>query len=692
MKHFIVLAALLVGSTAFSQNYPVAKKTPKTITSHSITYTDDYTWLEDMRSTEVETWTDAQNDLFKNRPAPIHTEKAISKKIREYDEASGHSIPIKKGKYFYLYMRRDKNTPSSLYYLETLNSTPAALPDFLRYYDKGASITGYYPSDESTLLAVKISPDGGDGQEVKFADIKQNKLMNDVLKGIKYSGISWKGEEGVFYKRNANTQAFAADSTYQLYYHVMGAAQDNDKLVYDTSAKKTNFTFWVDENYLFISEDVNNDENKDYYYLPLDNLTAVPVKFMENAPAGFKFIDYKKGRVYYSTNQYDWGEVRSRGLTGNDEKIVIPQFYNQLLTGSYFLSEYVVCKYKTLGKYHLSVYDTDMNFIKKYDLPPGMDCKVQFYDRESNCLYVTVQSYTLSPQNYTLNLQTGEFKPFYNKLIKAKPTLFPLDYFETKTITFKSRDNKDIPITIVHKKGLVMDGNNPTLLKGYGGFGSVSGPYYDSALLYFLEQGGVFAFAEVRGGGEKGLKWHSAGAGKNKVNAINDFVDAAAFLIAEKYTSAGRLGITGTSHGGLLVCGAITQRPELFKAAISKMGVTDVPQVLQYTVGAYHLNEFGNPAIKVDYENMLAYSPYQNVKPDVNYPALLLITGENDDRLPPMQSYKFAAKVQNRPAQKNVVYLKTMKASGHYGAVSTYNQRVEEKAEFYSFLLNELMK
>ena len=232
-----------------------------------------------------------------------------------------------------------------------------------------------------------------------------------------------------------------------------------------------------------------------------------------------------------------------------------------------------------------------------------------------------------------------------------------------------------------------MDGNNPTLLKGYGGFGLVSGPNFDTGLLYFLEKGGVFAYAEIRGGGEKGRKWHKEGKGLKKINTFNDFIDGAEFLITQKYTSPKKLAITGGSQGGLLVGVAMTQRPDLFKVAIPQMGAFDMVKFQDYTIGKFHTDEYADANTNVGFDALMAYSPYHNIKEDVNYPTTFIITSENDDRVPPMHSYKFAARLQNRAAQKNPIFLKTWSNSGHYGKISTYKSRIDEKAEFYSFLL-----
>lgn len=292
--------------------------------------------------------------------------------------------------------------------------------------------------------------------------------------------------------------------------------------------------------------------------------------------------------------------------------------------------------------------------------------------------------------NYRLNITNGDTNVYYNDFIEPKPTLFPFDHFETKAITYKSRDGKDVPMTIIHKKGISLDGNNPTLLEAYGGFGVISGPSYDVGLLHFLEKGGIYAFAEIRGGGEKGTKWHKDGRGLKKMNSFNDFIDAAEFLISEKYTSSQKLAISGASNGGLVVGVAMTQRPDLFKVAVPKVGVFDMIKFEQYTIGKFHLDEYGSAENEEEFKSLFSYSPYHNIKEDINYPITLIITSENDDRVPPVHSYKFAAKLQNRNAQKNPIYLQVNSNAGHYGKVSNYKNQVYKDAEFYSFIWEHL--
>jgi len=693
MKRYHLFFLVFTTSLCFSQNIPVTKKVTKTLEKHDVKIQDDYSWLENLKSDEVTGWVNAQNAYTNAVFEKINVSK-IASKIKEYDYLSTNSLPIKIGNYFYGKYRKDKNQPSILCYRKSLNENLIELVNpFKIYKDENVVIDGYYPSKNSTLIAYEISIDGSDRKEIRFSSIDKREVLKDILKDSKFSNVAWNIDKGVFYKKNSNKNIMAKDSTFQLYYHVIGTNQEDDKLIFDASKKESNISFFTSKSKLFITETSKDELSKSMYYINLENDTFEKEIIFENDTTGFTYLGYQNNKIYISTKEYEWGEVRSFEIKNKtDIKEVIPQIYNNLLVGCYFYDNFIICKHKTLNRYYLRVYDIDGNFIRKFDAPENMNFSVRFYNSETKDLFVTFFSEVISAQNFKLNIDTGDIRHFYNDFIRPLPTIFPLNHFVTKKITFKSRDNKDVPITIIHKKNIVLDGTNPTLLKAYGGFGVVSGPNYDTGLLYFLEQGGVYAFAEIRGGGEKGLKWHKDAVGLKKMNSFNDFIDASEFLINEKYTSPNKLAISGGSYGGLVVGVAVTQRPDLYKVAIPEMGVFDMLTYSDYSVGKFHIDEFGDPEKKSDFNYLLGYSPYNKVKEDVNYPTTLLITGENDDRVPPFNSYKFAAALQNRTAQKNSVFLKTLGNSGHYGKNSTYQSRINESAEFYGFLLYYLTK
>ncbi|MFD2908733.1 prolyl oligopeptidase family serine peptidase [Flavobacterium ardleyense] len=691
MKRLLFLL-LFISTTIFSQQKIETKKVSSTILKHGITIHDDYKWLENTSEKAVEEWVELQNNVSDKKLTEAVKKHNFSFKIKDYNYLSTYAIPSKKGKYFYSLYRVDKNKPGVLHYSKSLNDIPTPLVDpFDIYKDANVIMSDYYPSRNSKYLAFKISPNGSDRQEIKFKDFSNKKYLDDVLTDIKFSNVAWNDDKGIFYKKNLNKEFFAKDSTYQLYYHKIGDLQSKDQLVYDTSNSKSNFTFFTKKDKLYIVETSENESTENYYYTDTNSESFEFKNFLKDENSNLKFLNIANDKFYFSDEKYPWGNVSYFDINNRTENtVLIPQVYTHLLVGTTFLEDYIICKYNNSGKFYMSIYDYTGKFIRKFEAPHSMDFQIRLFDKKSNNLFVTFYSYTISSLNYKLNITTGANSIYFNDFIVPKPSLFPFNYFETKTITYKSRDNQQIPIVIIHKKGIELNGDNPTLLRAYGGFGVVSSPNYDTGLLHFLEKGGVYAFAQVRGGGEKGQNWHKEGKGLKKINSINDFVDAAEFLIAEKYTNPNKLAINGGSHGGLVVGAAMTQRPDLFKVVVSEMGRLDMSTLEKYTTGSYHFDEYGNPNNKEEFESLISYSPYHTIKEDVNYPTCLIITSENDDRVPPFHSYKFVAKLQNRAAQKNPIYLKVNKIAGHSGNISSYEKRVKEKSEFYSFILYHL--
>ena len=691
MKTIVLLFIFLISSGlnfVFSQQKIETKKVPSTLSKHGITIQDDYAWLENTTEKEVADWVTLQNNISEEKLSELVRNYNFSFKIKDYDYLSTNGLPTKKGKYFYNTYRVEKNKPSVLYYRESLNDLGKPLVDpFDVYKDANVVLSGYFPSKNTKYLAFKISPNGSDRQEIKFKDFANKKYLDDVLTDVKFSNVAWNGDRGIFYKKNSNKEFFEKDSTYQLYYHKIGDIQSKDQLVFDTSKSKANFIFFTKQNKLFVIETSEDETTKNYYYTTIENEQFQFNNFIKDDKSNLELLNIINDKFYFSDEKYPWGNISYFNINNRTENtVLIPQVYSHLLIGTTFLENYIICKYNNMGKYYMSVYDYTGKFIRKFEAPHNMDFQIRFYDEKTNELFVTFYSYTISSLNYKLNITTGANDIYFNDFIQPKPTLFPFNYFETKTITYKSRDNKDIPIVIIHKKGIELNGNNPTLLRAYGGFGSISSPNYDTGLLHFLEKGGVYAFAQVRGGGEKGKNWHKEGKGLKKINSINDFVDAAEFLIREKYTNSNKLAINGGSHGGLVVGAAMTQRPDLFKVVISEMGRLDMASLEKYTSGIHHFDEYGNPNNKEEFQSMLSYSPYHTIKEDVNYPTCLIITSENDDRVPPFQSYKFTARLQNRAAQKNPIFLKVNKVAGHSGNISSYEKRVKQQSEFYSFI------
>lgn len=687
-----LLFLLLAATPGFAQDIPKAEKRPVDATKFGIPFLDDYRWMEKTDAPETLSWIEAENLATDAHYDLIRKTVSGAATILDYTKRAAYVMPSQKGRYFYTYYRVAENRPTALYVIRNLKSEPEKLVDpFKVTGDEKAAIRGYFPSKNDKYLAYLINPGGGDRSVVRLASLQGGKDPDDIVENVKFSGLAWNGDDGFFYKRNGNVQRFEKDSTFRLMYHRLSTEESADEVVLDASADESSIErFSVNSKRLIILEK-SKDETKQTVYIA--DLTQSPFKlekFIDEDESNFHYHTFRKGALWFSSDKYEWGDVRKWSVPDKSETVVIPQLYMHLLVDVDFFKDYILCKYKKEGRFYMGVYDDKGQFIRKFDLPDGLDYHVSYLDYDTDEVYVSLFSNVIPAHNYRWNLKTGSSDVYFSPYNKPKPTIFPFDYFETKLLTFKSRDGEDVPITIIHKKGLKMDADNPTILEAYGGFGNVYEPSYNTGLVYFLEKGGVYAYAEVRGNGDKGQSWHEKGKGANKINGFNDFIDAAEFLIAANYTAPAKLAIMGGSQGGLLVGVAMTQRPELFKVAVPRVGVYDMSRFADFSVGRYHVDEYGDVAKEADFRKMMAYSPYQNIEADVNYPITLIITGENDERVPPFQSYKFAAKLQNRPAQKNAVYLRVNRNAGHYGTKATRADRIEEKAALYDFILYHL--
>lgn len=652
---------------------------------------DEYLYLENSKLDKTINWIEKENDLTSEYLDKIARKYNFKNKIIDYIDLSTNAMPTKIGSLFFSKYIKDKNTPASLFYRKSLDDTPTELFNVYKIYkNPNTIISNFYPSKNGLKVGLIIDKGGSDLKFTKFVDLNSKKVYDEELKDIKFSNLIWNNDKGVFYKKNSNTNKMEKDSTYTIFYHEIGTKQEEDKIIYNVSDKEKTSYFFSNKFNLYLVE-INSENTQKIFSSSLTNVDF-DLKLLCEIKQVNNIIKIDNSSVIYSSLNSDWGDIRIFNINTKEEKILIPQMNSYLLESTSFYENYIFCKYKTKERKYLSIYTDQGIFIKKFETPIGMDFDIKFYDSTKKKIYASFYSQILSYYNLILNVETGKISNHYNDYIIQKPNLFPFDYFITKKVTYKSKDSKEIPITIIHKKNTVLNGENPTILEAYGGFGIVSNSNFDPGLLSFLEKGGVYAFAEIRGGGEYGKQWHKNGKGKNKMNCFNDFISAAEFLIQEKYTNPNKLAITGTSHGGLVVGVALTQRPELFKVAIPKMGVFDMLRFDKYTVGHYHTNEFGNPNIAEEANYLAKYSPYHNIKTEINYPTTLIITAENDDRVPPLHSYKFAAKLKNRTAQKNSIYLSVLKDSGHNGKVATRSEFIKDESNFYSFIYEELTK
>jgi len=692
MKKFLVLFGLFGFFGLGAQNYhPIyAPRKPVSERYFDTLIVDEYRWLEDISSPETQKWVRQENAM-----AARYLE-AISDMTNAYlaiDRLRNikYEDDIKKGPYYFnLYYSSLYETPA-LYFRKNMKAEYEKLLDPKEISDTDKIIIkGFEISKDAKYLAVIFGRNGSDWSEIKVLKLPSGRLLSDHVKGVKYSGVAWEGN-GFYYGTYEQKNKFGATLNNKVFYHRLGTGQQEDKLVFRRKNNPlANFEFKTtsDERFFILKE---IDEKRGYYNIFYkDNTEEHPVL----KPLWYKLkfnVDILDNRgdellaVSYKKDQYGLGftfSVRQPTVW----KSIIPVDNEAILLDIVPFADRILALYQSNQHPILRVYDYAGNRLYSLRFPPAVsvsgfqgnpnDRKVLFY----------MQSYTIPTVVYEFDLYT-----FERKLLRKTSVSFQYKDIEYKELEYPSKDGTMVPMILVYNKKIFLSGKNPLILKAYGGFGVISSPSYDPGIVYFLEKGGIFAFANIRGGGDKGREWAEAGRGKNKQKSFDDFIAAAEYLIQHHYTSPEKLAITGASNGGLVVAVAATQRPELFKAVVPVVAPLDMLRFEKFTVGHFHIDEYGTVKDSASFRRLLQYSPYHNIRKNINYPATLVVTSENDDRVPPFHSYKFVAKLQNRVQQTNPVLLRVYKNAGHYGP-DTYLGNIREKADIFGFIYYHLTK
>jgi prolyl oligopeptidase len=562
-------------------------------------------------------------------------------------------------------------------------------PNFISRKDK-IMLKGYYVSGDSKLLAYQFSRNGSDWAEVKVVNLQYATHKEDHLTGLKFSDIAWLGN-GFYYSTVFQDSEFGETIRQQVYYHEIGTEQKEDKLIFERKNNpKASFDFLTtsNERYFVLKEKDEQVGKVNVFYIDYNAETPYLRPLILNLKENIYILDSHEGKFIVETihdskkgsiveidpaNPYNW-------------RSIIPEYAEALLMYIIPFADRLVTVYQLNQHPILAVYDYEGSLLYKLDFPVATSLggfNGEFYDEE---LLFNYASYTIPPVVYKFNI-----KNFQKELTKQTTVTFDFNKIVYKEVEYLSEDSIRVPMILVYEKGLELNGENPTILKAYGGFGSVEQPYFDPGIVYFVKKGGVFAFANIRGGGDKGIDWARDGRGDKKQNSFDDFIAAAEYLINSKYTNSEKLAITGASNGGLVVAAAAMQRPDLFKAVVPVVAPLDMLRFEKFTIGHFHTDEYGTVQDSSGFKNLFSYSPYHNIKQDVNYPSFLIVTAENDDRVPPFHSYKFTARMQNRAAQTNPIMLKTEKKAGHNGA-NTFYSTIEETADIFGFIMNELSR
>jgi len=698
----IALTAVPLGAAAHpaahspgghSLHYPVAPQGPQTDVYFGVTVPDPYRWLEDTESKQTQDWITAENHLTFGYLETLPKREAIQQRLTKLWNYERYGVPFREGDR-YFYAKNDGLQNQAVYYTQrSLTDAPKVLIDPNTLSKDGTiALTGFSPSRNGHLVAYGLSAAGSDWQEWRVRDAETGTDLSDHLKWIKFSNVTWTPDnQGFYYSRydepKPGNELKDVNYYQKLFYHRLGTAQAEDRLVYERKDQKEwAFSADVTEDgrYLLIYISQGTERKNRIYVQDLSTPESPIVPLFDAFDAEYGVIG-NDGPVFYvkTTN----GAPRSRAIAVDLRspepsawREVVPQAADNLESITLLHHDQLVASYLKDAYSHVRVFGLDGKLVREVDLP-GIGSVGGFGGhREDAETFYAFTGFTTPSTIYRYDLATG-----HSGVFRAPKVAFDPSAYETKQVFYASRDGTRVPMFLTYKKGLQLNGHNPTYLYGYGGFNIPMTPGFSVSNLEWMEMGGVYAVANIRGGGEYGETWHLAGTKLHKQNVFDDFISAAEWLIAHRYTSPQKLAIGGGSNGGLLVGACVTQRPDLFAAACPAVGVMDMLRFHLFTIGWGWVPDYGSVADVAEFKALYAYSPVHNVKPGKHYPAMLITTGDHDDRVFPAHSFKFAATVQAAQAGEAPVLIRIETRAGH-GAGKPTSKVIEEIADRWAFL------
>lgn len=705
MKHLLLtgsLLALLVGcnqTTTTSQNsttnnekmnYPTTKKGDVVDNYFGTPVPDPYRWLEDDKSAETAQWVKAQNDFTFAYLSKIPYRNTIKEKLQKLWNYERIGAPFTEGDYTYYYKNDGLQNQSVLYRKDKQGKEEIFLNPNTFAADGTTSLATIAFTEDGSLVAYLISEGGSDWRKAIVLNTKTKQQVGDTLVDVKFSGVAWKGNEGFFYSsydKPKGSELSAKTDQHKLYYHKLGTPQKEDVLIFGGSAAEkyryVTGTTSEDGRYLFISAANATSGNK-LFLKDLTHLKNPLVTITNDLESDIHFLTVRDKYIYFETNRNAPNGKLVKAAVDKPQpehwQEVIPETENVLSVST--AGNYIFATYMVDALSQVKQYDYNGKLIRQITLP-ALGTASGFYAKKGETYtYYTFTNYAYPPQIYKLDLATGTAELYW------KPNIaFNSDDYQTKQVFYQSKDGTKVPMIITYKKGLQLNGNNPTLLYGYGGFNVSLPPSFGVVNAVWMELGGVYAVANLRGGGEYGKKWHNAGTKMQKQNVFDDFIAAGEYLVKEKYTSPSYLAIKGGSNGGLLVGATMLQRPDLFKVALPAVGVLDMLRYHTFTAGAGWAYDYGTADdSKEMFEYLKGYSPLHNVKEGVQYPATLITTGDHDDRVVPAHSFKFAAELQAKQTGSNPILIRIETNAGH-GAGTPVSKIIEQSADERAFTL-----
>ncbi|MDR0392498.1 MAG: prolyl oligopeptidase family serine peptidase [Planctomycetaceae bacterium] len=691
---FVTIIALFAQA---AETYPTAKQSDQTDTYFGVKINDPYRWMETNDTKELSEWIEAENKLSRKYLDGVVLRDDLKKRLTEVINYPRYSIPsIENDKTFY-FKNDGLQNQSVLYVLDTPESAPRVLIDPNKFSADGTvSLGSISVSKNAEYIAYSISKSGSDWKEIKVRKIATGEDLPDKIEWVKFSGIAWQGDGFYYSCYDAPPEGeflTAKNENHKIFFHKLNSQQKNDTLIREdkkhplrTRQAATDF----DEKFLFIQESESTYGNTlAFKDLTATNSNATLRTIVDDFNSEQSIVTVIDGKFYMLT---DRDAPRKRFVVVDPLKPlpadwvdIIPESESLLSSVNHIGGKFIVTFMKDASDV-VFVYDLQGKRIREINLPTfgkaGFSGK-----KDSPVFFQSFTSFVYPTVIYRANIDTGESEPLFPAAIDINP-----DNYITERVWYTNSAGKKVPIFLTYKKGLKKDGNNPTLLYGYGGFNISLSPSFSALRLPFLDRGGVYAIAILRGGGEYGEEWHKAGTKLQKQNVFDDFISSAEFLVKSRYTSPSKLAILGGSNGGLLVAAVAIQRPDLFKAAVPRVGVLDMLRYHKFTIGWAWATDYGTSEdSKEMFDYLLKYSPLHNIKSNVNYPAMLIMTSDHDDRVVPAHSFKFAATLQQKSNSKNPIYIRIETKAGH-GAGKPISKQIEEEADVWSFILDQLEK
>lgn len=689
----IFIASVILSQSVNAQNnamnYPQTAKKEVVDTYFNNKISDPYRWLEDDRSAETAAWVTAQNKVTFAYLDQIPYRDQLKKQLTEKWNYEKISAPFVEGDFTYYYKNDGLQNQSVLYRKDKSGKEEIFLDPNTFSKDGTTSLADVSFTEDGSLVAYAISEGGSDWRKIIVLNAKDKSVIGETLIDVKFSGISWYKNEGFYYSsydKPTGSELSAKTDEHKLYYHKLGTSQKTDKLVFGEKFKRRYVGGYVtnDQKYLVVTA-ANATSGNELYIQDLTKANSQIQTIVTGFDNDYSIIDSKDGKLYIETNLK---APNKKLMVVDAAKIVNLSAWEDLIlesdnvldlskAGGYFFARYMKDAVSVVEQF-----DYSGKFIRKIELP-GLGTASGFSGKKDDKeLYYSFTNYITPGTIYKMNIATGTSQVYQQPKVKFNPS----DY-ESKQVFYTSKDGTKVPMMITYKKGTKLDGTNPTMLYAYGGFNVSLTPSFSIANAVWLENGGIYAVPNLRGGGEYGKKWHDAGTKLQKQNVFDDFIAAAEYLIKEKYTSKEKLAIRGGSNGGLLVGATMTQRPDLMKVALPAVGVLDMLRYHTFTAGAGWAYDYGTAEDSNEMFNYLkGYSPVHNVKAGVSYPATMVTTGDHDDRVVPAHSFKFAAELQEKNAGNNPMLIRIDVNAGH-GAGKSVQQTINENADIQAFTL-----